>query len=231
MAGPDLRDPLSLSDDPAVFADLAALDGGRRIAWTEDLGFLPVAREIRTAFGAARRQFVDLGCVVEETAPNLQDAPEVFQVLRAHGFAAQFGGFYETDRDKLKDTVQWNTARGLEQSGPEVAKAELAQTDIYRRMVGFFQDYDFLVLPTTQVLPFSKALDWVREIDGIEFDNYLQWMEICTVISVTGCPSISVPCGFSDDGLPVGLQIVGPPRADLTVQINGASSREPDIVR
>lgn len=218
LAGADARDPLSRTEDPAVFA--GALDedlAGRRIAWTEDLGFLPVEPAVRETFASARRYFEDLGCRVEETAPELGDAPAVFQTLRAHAFAGRFADLYEQHPEQLKDTVRWNTGIGLAQSGAHVARAEAMHTTIYRRIVAFFQNHDFLVLPTTQVLPFSKELDWVREIEGVRFENYLQWMEICCVISLTGCPAVSMPCGFTTDGLPVGLQIVGPPGEDLAV--------------
>ncbi len=219
MAGADPADPLSRPEDPAVFAaDLNADQTGRRVAFSEDLGFLPVAGSVRSVFRTARAQFETLGCMVEEAAPELRDAPEIFQTLRAHAFAGSFGSIYESSqRKKLKDTVQWNIAKGLAQSGMDVARAEIGHTTIYRRVLGFFESWDFLVLPTTQVLPFPKDQDWVREIEGVQFDNYLQWMEICSVITVTGCPSISVPCGFSPEGLPVGLQIVGAPFSDLAV--------------
>jgi amidase len=149
--------------------------------------------------------------------PDLTDAAGYFQTLRAHGFAGRFASYYHEQRHLLKDTVQWNTAKGLAQSGTEVAAAEAGQLAVYRRTLEFFEDHDFLVLPSTQVLPFSKELDWVREIEGVRFADYLQWMEICCVISLTGCPAISMPCGFSADGLPVGLQIVGPPGQDFRV--------------
>ncbi|TNF90187.1 MAG: amidase, partial [Gammaproteobacteria bacterium] len=219
MAGADPRDPVSRADDPAVFAgDLAEDQSGRKVAFTEDLGFLPVAEEVRVVFRSARPYFESLGCHVDQAAPDLKDAPEVFQTLRAHSFAGSFGSIYESSqRHKLKDTVQWNVQKGLSQSGIEVARAEIAHTTIYRRVLAFFEDWDFLVLPSTQVLPFPKDEDWVREIEGTRFENYLQWMEICSAITVTGCPSISMPCGFSPEGLPVGLQIVGPPLADLKV--------------
>ncbi len=218
MAGADPGDPLSLHDDPAVFAgNLAADMSGKRIGWSEDLGFLPLQSEIRDTFRAARAYFESIGCSVVDSAPDLRDAPEVFQTLRAHSFAGSFAGIYESQRDKLKDTVQWNTEKGLAQTGTEVALAEAAHTTIYRRMLGFFESHDFLVLPTTQVLPFPITQEWVREIDGERFENYLQWMEICSVISVTGAPVAAMPCGFSASGLPVGLQIVGKPGEDLAV--------------
>jgi amidase len=218
MAGPDARDPLSLLDDPAGFArGLSSDPSGLRIAWSADLGFLPVEAAVREVFGLAGTYFESLGCVVEEAAPDLQDAPEVFQVLRAHDFSVRFAEYCRQQPDKLKDTIHWNTAKGLDQSGSAVAQAEVNHLAIYQRMLTFFADHDFLVLPSTQVLPFDKDLDWVREIEGVVFDNYLQWMEICFVISLTACPVISIPCGFSANGLPVGLQIIGPPGQDLAV--------------
>ena len=218
MAGPDDRDPLAREEDPAVFT--AGLDSdptGLRIAWTEDLGFLPVEKAVREVFLATRPVFEAMGCRIEEKAPDLRDAPAIFQTLRAHQFAAAFGQFYAEHREKLKDTVQWNIARGIDLSAEEVARAQAGHTAIYRRMLSFFEDWDFLVLPTTQVLPFPKTQEWVREIEGVTFENYLQWMEICSAITLTGCPVISMPCGFSANGLPVGLQIVGPPGDDLAV--------------
>lgn len=218
MAGFDRRDPLSLTDDPHVFAsDLSSDPKGLRIAWSEDLGFLPVEGAVREIFRSARPHLEGMGCRVEDSHPDLRDAPEIFQTLRAHGFAASFGRFLEEHPDKLKDTVRWNTARGLALSARDVARAEAGHLAVYRRMLGFFAQHDFLVLPSAQVLPFPKTVEWVREIEGVVFENYLQWMEICGVITLTGCPVAAMPCGFSAEGLPVGLQIVGPPGADLAV--------------
>ena len=241
MAGPDPADPLSRPEDPGLFmADLEQDSAGCRIAFSEDLGFLPVARAVRAVFREARAQFESLGCLVDQAAPDLRDAPDVFQTLRAHTFAGSFGTIYESSqREMLKDTVRWNIEKGMQQSAMEVARAEIAHTTIYRRTLAFFEDWDFLVLPTTQVLPFPKDQDWVREVEGQTFENYLQWMEICSVITVTGCPSISMPCGFSPDGLPVGLQIVGPPLADLEVlkmarafeAATGVAARTPSFER
>ncbi len=218
MAGFDPRDPLSLGDDPTMFAsDLESDPKGLSIAWSEDLSFLPVAPPVRETFTAARRYFDDLGCRVENDHPDLRDAPEIFQILRARGFAAAYGSFLETHPEKLKDTVRWNTGLGLALSAREVTRAETGHLAVYRRMLKFFEHHDFLVLPSAQVLPFPKTEEWVREIEGVVFENYLQWMEICGTITLTGCPVAAMPCGFSAEGLPVGLQIVGRPGADLAV--------------
>jgi amidase len=218
MAGFDRQDPLSLTEDPAVFAtDLSSDPAGLSIAWTEDVGFLPVEGAVRETFRASIRHFEDLGCRIEAAHPDLRDAPAIFQTLRAASFAASFGRFLEEHPDQLKDTVRWNTALGLSLSATEVARAEMGHLALYRRMLEFFEQHDFLILPSTQVLPFPKTVEWIREIEGVVFENYLQWMEICGVITLTGCPVAAMPCGFSAHGLPVGLQIVGPPGSDLAV--------------
>lgn len=223
MAGFDPRDPLARHEDPRAFAaDLDADVNGWRIAWSEDLGFLPVASAVRETFRTARAHFTDLGCRVVEAEPDLTDAPEIFRTLRALSFAASFGRYLEEPPEKLKETVRWNATLGLALTAEEIARAETAHTALYRRTLGFFEDHDFLVLPTTQVLPFPKTEEWVREIDGVVCRDYLQWMESCCLITLTGAPAISLPCGFSvggqgPHGLPVGLQIVGRPGADLEV--------------
>ncbi|MFV2090225.1 MAG: amidase [Pseudomonadales bacterium] len=237
MAGADQHDPLTLDTEPGYFeTSLDSDPSGLRVAWSADLGFLPVARSIREVFEDSVGVFEVLGCLLEEAAPDLRDGPDIFQTLRAHMFLAKYADYFENLRDQIKDTVQWNTRKGLEQSVLDVAMAEVAHRALYRRVVEFWQRFDFLILPATQLPPFSKELDWVREIEGVQFENYLQWMEICTVISLTGCPAISVPGGFTAEGLPVGLQIVGPPRCDLEVlrlahafeQATGYAEREPD---
>ena len=238
MAGSDPRDPLSLSQEPAIFAaPLASATRGLRVASSVDLGFLPVHPAVREVFAASAESLAALGCDLVPAAPDLRDAPDIFQTLRAQGFLAKYAGHFENTRDQLKDTVQWNVQKGLDQLTTQVADAEQAHRALYHRMLDFWQDFDFLILPATQVPPFSKELDWVREIEGQQFENYLQWMEICTVISLTGCPAISVPGGFTSDGLPIGLQIVGPPRQDLAVlqlahafeEATGFGQREPDF--
>ena len=220
MEGPDVRAPLSLATNATASTAAGGLARdfkGARIAWSADLGFLPVAAEIRTVTASATAVFESLGGRLDEAAPNLRDAPDVFQTLRAYLFAARFGEIYRARPAFLKDTVQWNTALGLSLTAEDVGRAEIAHTQIYLRMLQFFERHDFLVLPSTQVAPFDKTIEWVTEIEGVKFENYLQWMEICSLITLTGCPAVSVPCGFTDAGRPVGLQIVGPPGSDIEV--------------
>jgi amidase len=158
-----------------------------------------------------------LGATVEEACPDLSDADDVFGTLRAWIFDTTYSDLARRHPDKVKESIRWNAEMGAKLSGGDLARAELAHTKLYERMVAFFESYDVLLAPTTQVLPFPVELEYPTEIGGVPQDNYLEWMRSCTVISATGCPALSVPGGFTDDGLPVGLQIIGAPRADRRI--------------
>ena len=140
-------------------------------------------------------------------------------------------------RGLMKDTVIWNTEQGLKLSGADIARAEVERAALYRRVREFLERYEFLVLPVSQVAPFPIDVEWVKEINGVTMGTYIDWMATCYAITLTGLPAISVPCGFTPDGLPIGLQIVGRPRRDLDVlELAHASSsirvskRRPKIV-
>ena len=218
MAGADARDPLSLQEPGAVFARPLARDfAGARIAWSSDLGGLPLDPEVRRIVDAQRRVFQDLGCIVEEATPDLRDAEEIFRVLRAWHFHFMLGPLLESHRELMKDTVVWNIEQGARLSGGQIGEAELRRTRLFHRMREFMQRYDFLIAPVTQVLPFDVGVPYPTRIDGVELDTYFDWMRSCYHITVTGAPAIAVPCGFSASGLPVGLQIIGPHRQDFAV--------------
>jgi amidase len=189
-----------------------------RVALAEDLGGLPIEREVRTIVRRAGDVFEALGHRVSEACPDLSQAMEVFQVQRA-------AALMETGRNldltvpnwraHAKPTAVWNIERGLALSGAEMVASEVARTRIYRDTVAFFDSYDVLVCPAAQVAPFPADQEWVSEIEGVRLDTYIDWMTVCCAISVTGCPAISVPAGFTHIGLPVGVQLVAAPRADL----------------
>jgi amidase len=216
IAGPDRRVPIALSDDPAGFA--APLPGsleGLRVAWAPDLGGrVTVDPAITAVLAPAAAVFETLGGVVEEACPNLDGADEVFGTLRAWLFDATYSDLARRVPDKLKASIRWNADQGAKLTGSDLARAEQLHTRLYERMVGFFDRYDVLLAPTTQVLPFPVEVEYPTEIAGVPQDNYLEWMRSCTVVSATGCPALSVPGGFTPDGLPVGLQIVAAPRAE-----------------
>jgi len=218
MAGPDGRSPISQEEPGSVFARPLERDfGDARIAWSRDLGGLPVDPRVTAVLDGQRRVFEDLGCVVEEAEPDLSDADEVFKVLRAWRFELAYGELLEEHRHEMKDTVVWNIEEGRRLTGPQVGRAERLRAELYHRVRVFMEAYEFLVLPVAQVPPFDVKQRYVTEINGEEMGTYIDWMRSCYYVTVTGLPAISVPCGFTPAGLPVGVQIVGRQRDDLGV--------------
>ncbi|HHX65801.1 MAG TPA: amidase [Chloroflexi bacterium] len=210
MAGPDPRSPISLSDPGHIFWRPLERDfNGTRIAWSSDLGGLPVDPRITRVMEGQRNTFRDLGCWVDDADPGWDGADEAFKVWRAWHFEAGRGELVDRHRDQVKDTVIWNVEQGRALTGPEIARAEIARTMLYQRLNRFMQRYEFLILPVTQVPPFDVKQRYVTEINGVEMETYIDWMRSCYYVSVTGHPAISVPCGFTPEGLPVGIQIVG----------------------
>jgi len=219
LAGPDARVPISLDDPGAGFAaPLPERLDGLRIAWAPDLGGqVTVDPAITGVLASSVAVFESLGASVEEACPDLSGADEVFGTLRAWLFESSFGEISRRTPEKVKESIRWNAEMGAKLTGPDLARAEQLHTRLYERMVAFFGQYDVLLAPTTQVLPFPVEIEYPTEIAGVHQDNYLEWMRSCTVISATGCPALSVPGGFTADGLPVGLQVIGAPRADRRV--------------
>jgi amidase len=153
--------------------------------------------------------FESLGALVEDGQPDLRDAREIFQVWRAWSFATRYGPMLAEHRHQMKDTVVWNIEEGQKLTGREIGEAEVKRTALYHRVREFMERHEFLLLPVTQVPPFDVTIPYVTEINGVSLPTYIDWMRACSDITVTGLPAISVPAGFTDDGLPVGLQIVG----------------------
>ena len=218
MAGPDARDPLSLPEPGATFRDVPGRGlAGVRVAWSERLGRYPVEPAVTAVCNAARSVFTALGCEVVDGEPDFDGVDELFQALRAQGYAAALRGDLERGRAQLKDTVVWNIEQGLKLTPADLERAARAQAALDARVAAFFENVEFLVLPTVQVLPFPVEIEWPRAIEGVPMQTYIDWMASCYAISCTGLPAISVPCGFSAYGLPVGLQIVGRRRCDAEV--------------
>ncbi len=215
MSGQHPEDPLSLPVPAASFLEAArAPQRPARIAYSPDLGLFPVEREVAGICLQAAERFAAMGVVVEEACPDLSDAVPVFQTLRAALYAAEMAPLLEGHRALLKPEVIWNTEKGLALSAAEIGRAELARAALYRRVSAFFETYDLLLCPTAIVAPFDVDVRYVEEVEGHRFDNYVEWIGITFVITLTACPALSVPAGFTAEGLPVGLQIVGPPRGE-----------------
>ena len=220
MAGPDIRSPISIAEPGERFARPLARDfRGVRVAWSGNLGGLPVDKRVTEALEPRRTVFESLGCIVEEAEPDLAGAEEAFHVLRAVSFAERYGALMKEHRGRMKDTVVWNIEAGLKLTGPQVGRAMALRSEIYTRMRKFMDRYEFLLLPVNQVVPFPIEREYPEAIEGEPQVNYLDWMKTCYYITVTSHPAISVPAGFTRDAvpLPVGLQIVGRFRDDFGV--------------
>jgi amidase len=218
LAGYDERDPNSTRIDPATFAQpLERSFSGVRISWSPDLGGLPLDPRVRGVIDAARPVFEDLGTGIAETAPDLSLADSVFRDLRAFGLAAGMGDLLKTHRDQIKPEAIWNIEEGLALSAEDVGKAMIRQSQLYHSMREFMREHEFLVTVVNQVPPFDHDLRYPTEIDGTKLETYLDWMRSAYWISATTLPAISVPAGFTPDGLPVGIQIVGRPGDDVGV--------------
>jgi len=219
MAGPDPRSPIALSEPGEVFRAALERDfAGVPIALSSDFHQLfPVQAPIAETVEATAAVFRQLGCRVERALPDFSGADEVFKTLRAWLYAGMCGPLLTKHRDKFKDTLIWNIEAGLRLSTEELRQAEGLHAALYHRVRSFMTEYQFLVLPVTQVVPFDIDLPYVDEIEGEPMKTYLDWMRSCYYITATGHPAISVPCGFTGDGLPVGVQIVGRYRDDWGV--------------
>ena len=218
MAGPHARDPACYPSDPSRFSKALDRDlKGVRIAWCPDLGGLPLDMRVRSVLEAQRKTFEALGCVVEEACPDLSGADEVFLTLRRWRASTLLGPLLKEHRNEMKPEAVEEIDSGAKLRSSDIAKAMIRQGDLMVRMRRFQEKYSFLLCAVNQVPPFDAAIDWPKEIAGVKMDHYLAWMKSAYWITTTFCPAASVPAGFTSDGLPVGIQIVGRYRDDLGV--------------
>jgi amidase len=218
MCGEEMGDPLSLPPPETSFvAALAKPQAPKRVGWSPDLGVGPVAPETQEICAAAARRFEELGARVEEAGPDLSDATEIFMALRGIYFAVARAPLLEKERARIKPDILWNTELGLKLSGAEIAAGERKRAALYRRVLAFFRSYDLLVSPCRPVPAFDVNLRHPETIAGRRLETYIAASALTYAITLTSCPAISVPCGFTRDGRPVGLQIVGRPRGEAAL--------------
>ena len=210
LAGFDRHSPISIDQPGTQFAqDLGGRSfAGVRVAMFKDLG-LPWEPEVKAAVQAQRKVFESLGCIVEDAEPDFEGANECFLAWRHWSVELALGDLLRTHADQLNEYVHWHVEEGRKLTGPYLSRVEAKRTALYQRLCGFKGEYDFFVLPVNQVLPFDVNTHYPPEISGVKMENYLAWMKSAYYISTTGNPAMSVPCAFSFEGLPIGIQIVG----------------------
>jgi len=218
MAGPDAHDPACYPSDPSVFAKPLGRDvRGVRVAWCPDLGGLPLDKRVRAVLESQRKTFVDLGCVVEEACPDLSEAADIFLTLRKWKSWVSYAPLLAAHRDLLKPEAIWEIEAGAKITSAEVAHAMVRHAALLDRVRTFQEKYEFTLCAVNQVPAFEARIDWPHEIEGTAMEDYVAWMKSTYMITATFRPSMSVPAGFTPDGLPVGIQIVGRYREDFSV--------------
>ena len=218
IAGPDSLSPIAISEPGSLFARPLDRDfNGTRVAWSRNLGGLPVDPRVTAVIGNNLHIFESLGCVVEETEPDFKNADEIFKVWRAWYFELEYRELLKNHSARIKESVIWNIQDGLKLTGPEIGKAERNRTELYHQIRNFMDTYEFLILPVNQVPPFDITQRDINEINGVKMNTQMDWLKSCYYISVIGLPAISIPCGFTPEGLPVGIQIVGRHQDDFGV--------------
>ncbi len=219
MAGQDDRSPISFPVDAGQF--LAAVKRpkiqGLRVAWSPDLKISPCEHEVEKVAAAAARRFAELGCTVEQAEPDFSGVQQIIHVTRALRMVTLHAEKLEKWRDQMNPNLVWNIEQGFPLTVKQIGEADKERTALYHRVRQFFEKYDLLLTPTVAVPPFPQEMIYPKEINGKPMKNYQEWLYLTYAITITGLPVISVPCGFTSEGLPVGLQIVGRRLAEAMV--------------
>ncbi len=238
IAGPNPNSPLSIHEDPAQFrAPLEKSFKGVRVAWWRGLGGIPFEPAIRRVVDANRKVFEDLGCNVEDAEPDFTGVDQSFPVLRYAANHARYAPLVQKRPEWVKDTIKFEVEQAERASGADVSRALERQAQMFDRSRQFFERYSYFILPVTQVEPFDVNMPYPTQIAGTSMTTYIDWMKSCWYITMMSNPAISVPGGFTSSGLPVGVQIVGRHRDDLSVlqlayafeQATGHGRRSPSL--
>ena len=222
MAGFHPSDPLSIPAPAISFQSRTENpEPPLRAGYSSDLGITHVDAEVESICRNAVLNLENIGTVIEEKSPNFRGSIESFNILRAASFATNLQNEYEKHRNLLKPEIVWNIEQGLKLTAEQIGKATRTQAKIYRSAVQFFEKFDLLICPCAIVPPFNAELRYVESVGDHVFDTYFEWIAITFALTLTACPVLALPAGFTKDGLPVGIQIVGPPRDEGAVLAAG----------
>ncbi len=217
-AGHEADDPFSFDDPQTSFLEELKSGGlPERVAFSRDLGIVPMAREVAEICERATAQFRTLGADVTDEAPDFTGVLGGFQTLRAVLFATLMGPVLAEHREQIAPEIIGNIERGLEITPDQIFDAERIRIQLYHRMVSFFKNHDLLICPAASIPPFPVEQRFVEEIDGQPCETYIDWFSITFALTMTSCPVVSLPCGFTAEGLPIGIQIVGKPRGEAAL--------------
>lgn len=216
--GYDPADPLSFEPTGEGFLDaLQHTDMPRRVGFSPDLGVVPMEPEIAQVCEAAAERFSEIGAQVDHGSPDFSGAIEAFQTLRGVLIAQMMESILKKHRDQIAPEIIWNIEKGLAVTNDQLLDAERVRSGLYQRITTFFEKYDLLLCPTVSVPPFPKEQRYVETINGQPTQTYIDWIAITFAITMTSCPALSLPAGFTKTGLPVGLQVIGPPRGEAAL--------------
>ena len=215
MSEEDSRDPFSLPKPKIGFLTTAQMrKRPLKVAFSPDLGITPVDPEIASICEQAAMKFKAMGAQVDFVSPDFTGVHSSYQTLRAHSFAMALGGLYKDNPSSFKAEIVENIERGLNLTAAEIAQAELTRGVLRARMGVFFEDYDLLLCPTSIVPPFPVEQRYVDSCNGVEFSTYIDWLAIVYAITLVSLPALSLPCGYTESGMPVGLQMICRHRGD-----------------
>ncbi len=236
MAGFHPSDPLSYpAPEESYMSFIDQPTKPRRIGYSANLGITVIDPEVAQICANAVRRFEEIGVQIEETTPNFTGSIESFDVLRGASFVTNLQTEYEKHEQLLKPEIVWNLEKGKQLTTEDIGRAQKTQAKIFKSLINFFNDFDLLICPCAIVPPFDSELRFVEALGEYTFNSYYEWLAITFALTLTGCPVLAVPAGFTSAGLPVGLQIVGPPRDEgpilsaghLLEQLTGISKRLP----
>ncbi len=225
MAGPTPRQPQHVPLDHAALRNLEpARLTGLRIAYTPDLeGRVPVDPEITSALDALVARLEEAGAEVIRACPNLDGADEAFRTLRAAEFQSTMGELLAAEEENFNDFLADNIRQGETLTALDVMRALHTTTRLSREAADFFADVDLVLAPTTQILPFPAEQQWPREVAGQTMGDYLEWMRSAWLFTPLGLPGISIPAGFAEAGLPIGVQLLAGPGRDVELLQSAAA--------
>ena len=210
MTGIDYRDPLSSISNDRPYQNFINEDKHKlNIGITDDFGVLACASEVRDSINRAEKILLEMGHNVDRVYPDLSESENTFQTLRAHLLATDKRELYKKHRNILKEDLRLNIEKGFKLTEEQISKANVARGQIIKNTNVFFEKYDFLIAPSSMVAPFSIKEHWPKKVEDKIFDNYVSWLMTAAAISLTGCPSLAVPCSTTKNNLPIGIQIIG----------------------